>query len=125
MDCVTADFPDPGVPKAVPYGVFDRKEQGCGSMSVTIADARRSLLPRLNGGENEWAVSDIRTPRSLMITADAGGSNSYRSRMFQSPNYRLNWRATIRLIITVCHVPTRDVGGSGARSNTACSASYR
>ena len=39
----------------------------------------------------------------LMITADAGGSNSYRSRVFKAELARL--AATIGLVITVCHMP--------------------
>ncbi len=39
----------------------------------------------------------------LMITADAGGSNSYRSRMFKAELATL--AATIGLVITVCHMP--------------------
>ena len=38
-----------------------------------------------------------------MITADAGGSNAYRSRMFKAELATL--AATIGLIITVCHMP--------------------
>ena len=39
----------------------------------------------------------------LMITADAGGSNSYRSRMWKAELAKL--AATIGLVITVCHMP--------------------
>jgi hypothetical protein len=38
-----------------------------------------------------------------MITADAGGSNSYRSRAFKVERAKL--AATIGLVITVCHMP--------------------
>lgn len=39
----------------------------------------------------------------LMITADAGGSNSYRSRLWKRE--LANLAATIGLVITVCHMP--------------------
>jgi hypothetical protein len=39
----------------------------------------------------------------LMITADAGGSNAYRSRAFKVELAKL--AATIGLVITVCHMP--------------------
>ena len=39
----------------------------------------------------------------LMITADAGGSNSYRSRMFKAELVSL--AARIAPVITVCHMP--------------------
>ena len=39
----------------------------------------------------------------LLITADAGGSNSYRSRLWKTELARL--AATIGLVITVCHCP--------------------
>jgi len=38
-----------------------------------------------------------------MITADAGGSNGYRSRVWKTE--LANLAATIALIITVCHMP--------------------
>jgi hypothetical protein len=38
-----------------------------------------------------------------MITADAGGSNSYRSRAFKVELGKL--AASIGLVITVCHMP--------------------
>ena len=44
-----------------------------------------------------------RPPLSFMITAAAGGSNSYRSRMFKAELTAL--AARIGLIVTVCHMP--------------------
>ena len=53
-----------------------------------------------------------------MITADAGGSNSYRNRSFKVELARL--AAETGLEITVCHYPP---GTSKWNKSTACSAS--
>jgi hypothetical protein len=99
----THDFPDPEVPKAIPYGVYDiASNEGW----VNVGD---------DGDTPAFAVASIarwwqrmgraRYPDAdrLMITADAGGSNAYRSRMFKAELAKL--AASIGLVITVCHMP--------------------
>ena len=99
----THDFPDPGLGKAIPYGMFDlgRNE---GYVNVGI-----------NHDTGEFAVASIRRwwehlgmrryPRSkkILITADAGGSNGYRLRL---------WKQELQVFadesgleIEVCHFP--------------------
>jgi hypothetical protein len=69
------DFPDPAVPKAVPYGVYDLAADAgwvsVGSDGDTAAFAVETL-------RRWWAtVGEPRYPsaKRLLITADAGGSN--------------------------------------------------
>jgi len=97
------DFPDPEMPKAVPYGVYDL---GADEGWVNVGD---------DGDTATFAVESIRRwwlrmgkPRypdatKLLITADAGGSNGYRVRAFKTELARL--AAEIGLEITVCHYP--------------------
>jgi hypothetical protein len=78
------DFPDPEMPKAVPYGVYDI---GSDEGWVSVGD---------DGDTAAFAVASIRTwwqtmgtdrypaATRLMITADAGGSNGYRVRMWKT-----------------------------------------
>jgi hypothetical protein len=79
----THDFPDKELGKAVPYGVYDlMQNQGWISVGVSSDTA-------------EFAVNTIRTwwqdmgkpiyeyKKELVITADCGGSNSSRTRLFK------------------------------------------
>jgi hypothetical protein len=96
-------FPDPEVGNAIPYGVFDvAGNEGwiyVGDHHDTPAFAVASIARR-------WErVGRLRYPDAtrLMITADAGGCNGYRSRVWKTE--LANLAATIGLIITVCHMP--------------------
>ena len=99
----THDFPDPEVPKAVPYGVYDiASNEGW----VNVGDDHDTPAFAVASIARWWErMGKARYPLAtrLMITADAGGSNSYRSRMFKAELAKL--AAAIGLIITVCHMP--------------------
>jgi hypothetical protein len=97
------DFPDPDLPKAVPYGIYDlARDEGWVSVGMS-ADT------------GDFAVNSIRTwwttmgrhaypnARRLLITADAGGSNGHRNRLFKARLAEL--AAELDLEITVCHFP--------------------
>ena len=97
------DFPDPEVGKAVPYGVYDI---GANEGYVVVGD---------DGDTAQFAVSSIRRwwleigqlaypdAKRLLITADAGGSNGYRTRLWKVELAKLAVEAGIE--ITVCHFP--------------------
>lgn len=99
----THDFPDPKVPKAVPYGIYDVAANagwvsvGCDgdTASFAVATLRRW-----------WTQVGCRTypnAGALLICADAGGSNGYRVRLWKVELARL--AAETGLAITVCHFP--------------------
>jgi Rhodopirellula transposase DDE domain len=97
------DFADPAGGKAIPYGVYDIGANAgfvnVGTDHDTAAFAAESV--------RRWqdAVGRARYPgaRRLLITADAGGSNSYRARAWKAELARL--AAGTGLQITVCHFP--------------------
>jgi hypothetical protein len=97
------DFPDPEVPKAIPYGVYDiANNEGW----VNVGDDHDTPAFAVASIARWWErMGRARYPdaQRLMITADAGGSNAYRSRMFKAELAKL--AASIGLIITVCHMP--------------------
>ena len=99
----THDFPDPEVPKAIPYGVYDlASNEGW----VNVGDDHDTPAFAVASIARWWErMGRHRYPDAtrLMITADAGGSNGYRSRMFKAELATL--AATIGLVITVCHMP--------------------
>ena len=61
--------------------------------------------------------SDYPLARRLLITADAGGSNGYRTRAWKTELAAL--AAETGLEITVCH--SRRAPPSGTKSSTGCS----
>lgn len=97
------DFPT-GVPKAIPYGVFDLAAgEGFVSVGVDHDTARFAV----NAIRTWWqCVGRRRYPNSarLLITADSGGSNGYRLRAWKVELARL--AAEIGRDITVAHYPT-------------------
>lgn len=97
------DFPDPEVGKAIPYGVLDiAANEGW----VNVGDDHDTPAFAVASIARWWErMGRPRYPEAteLLITADAGGSNSYRSRVFKTELAKL--AATIGLVITVCHMP--------------------
>jgi hypothetical protein len=97
------DFPDPEVPKAIPYGVYDlAANEGW----VNVGDDHDTPAFAVASIARWWErMGKPRYPDAtrLMITADAGGSNSYRSRAWKTELAAL--AATIGVVITVCHMP--------------------
>ena len=97
------DFPDPQLGKAVPYGVYDI---GADSGWVSVGQ---------DGDTAAFAVETIRRwwrtvgagaypeAAKLLITADAGGSNGYRVRLWKAELTRLADETGLE--ITVTHMP--------------------
>jgi len=97
------DFPDAEMGKAIPYGVYDLAgNEGW----VNVGDHHDTPAFAVASIARWWErMGQLRYPdaTALMITADAGGSNSYRSRLWKTE--LANLAATIGLVITVCHMP--------------------
>jgi hypothetical protein len=97
------DFPDPEVGKAIPFGVYDI---GADEGFVVVGDDHDTAEFAVATIGRWWdMVGRDAYPKAtkLLITADAGGSNGYRSRLWKCDLGRLAGRA--RLDITVCHFP--------------------
>jgi hypothetical protein len=97
------DFPDPEVPKAIPYGVYD---VGADEGWMSVGDDHDTAAFAVNAIRRWWqAMGHHRYPdaTTLLVTADAGGSNGYRSRLWKAELARL--AAECGLAITVCHYP--------------------
>lgn len=97
------DFPDPKLGKAVPYGVFDL---GADAGFVTVgSDGDTAAFAVASIGRWWDQVGSAAYPDAtrLLITADAGGSNGYRSRLWKRELGGLAERTG--LAITVCHFP--------------------
>ncbi|MFE8011083.1 ISAzo13 family transposase [Streptomyces sp. NPDC057418] len=97
------DFADPQLGKAVPYGIYDLAANtgwvNVGTDHDTAAFAVESIR-RWWHGQGQAAYPQA---TRLLITADAGGSNGYRTRAWKLELARL--AAEAGLTITVCHLP--------------------
>lgn len=97
------DFPSPNIPRAYPYGIYDIAHNtgfvNVGTDHDTGAFAVASILG--------WWRNKGRTlypcARLLVITADAGGSNGWRLRLWKLELQKLADKTG--LSISVCHFP--------------------
>jgi hypothetical protein len=96
------DFPS-GVPKAIPYGIYDLgADEGFVSVGVDHDTAQFAV----NAIGTWWdTVGRPRYPNAgrVLVTADCGGSNGYRLRAWKVALAAL--AAETGLEITVCHYP--------------------
>jgi len=97
------DFPDANVPRAYPYGIYDLG-QNKGFVNVgTDHDTATFAVASIRGwwrheGRRLYPATD-----RLLITADGGGSNGYRLKLWKLELQRL--ADQIGLAIAVCHFP--------------------
>jgi len=97
------DFQDPALGKAIPYGVYDlANNQGW----VSVGIHRDTAQFAAHTISRWWAIMGAkRFPRAneLLITADGGGSNSYRSRLWKVALQDL--ADDLHVTLRVCHFP--------------------
>jgi len=97
------DFPSPLVPRAYPYGIYDIG-QNRGFVNVgTDHDTGAFAVASIGGW---WRFEGRRlypAARALLITADGGGSNGYRLRVWKMELQKL--ADSTGLSLRVCHFP--------------------
>jgi hypothetical protein len=99
----THDFPEDSAGKAVPYGVYDITGN-TGWVSVgTDHDTAAFAVESIRRWWKAAGSSDYPLARRLLITADAGGSNGYRTRAWKAELAAL--AVETGLEITCCHFP--------------------
>ena len=97
------DFPDPELGKAIPYGVYDLASNE-GWVSVGIKhDTARFAVASIRRWWTEMGAARFPNARKLMITADGGGSNSSRNRLWKGALQEL--ADELGLALHVCHFP--------------------
>lgn len=97
------DFIDPKLSRAVPYGVYDISNN-VGWVSVGTDHDTASFA--VNAIRRWWrTMGTKRYPKAtrLMISADGGGSNGYRVRLWKVELQKLV--DELKFPITVCHLP--------------------
>jgi hypothetical protein len=99
----THDFPSSAVGKAIPYGIYDLAGNAGWVNVGTDHDTAAFAVASLRHWWAEVGATAYPDATHLLITADAGGSNSYRTRAWKTELAAL--AAEIGLSITVCHFP--------------------
>jgi transposase len=97
------DFPDKKIPKAVPYGVYDIGNNS-GWINIGISsDTAEFAVDSIKYWWRKIGRKRYSKSNKLLICADAGGSNGYRSRL---------WKKTLqefcdseKIQISICHFP--------------------
>ncbi len=97
------DFPTPTVPRAYPYGIYDLG-QNSGFVNVgTDHDTAAFAVASIRGWWRQEGRQLYPAASRLLITADGGGSNGYRLRLWKLELQRLADQTA--LSIAVCHFP--------------------
>jgi hypothetical protein len=97
------DFIDPKLSRAVPYGVYDISNN-VGWVSVgTDHDTASFAVNAIRRWWRTMGTKRYRKATRLMISADGGGSNGYRVRLWKVELQKL--ADELKLPITVCHLP--------------------
>jgi hypothetical protein len=99
----THDFMDKELGKAIPYGVYDLA-QNQGWVSVGIDhDTAAFAVHSIRNWWQQMGQPTYRDATDLLITADGGGSNGSRTRLWKTELQRLADETGLRL--HVCHFP--------------------
>jgi hypothetical protein len=97
------DFPDPELGKVMPYGVFDMSRNE-GWVSVGIDhDTAQFAVQAIGRWWLKMGAKRYPDASALLITADGGGSNGSRCRLWKVALQTLS--VHLRLPISVCHFP--------------------
>lgn len=99
----THDFPDKELGKAVPYGVYDINTNEAGVTVGIGQDTAEFAVSAIQRWWNRMGRRRYKTPKRLLITADCGGSNSPRTRLWLWELQKLANRTG--MIYEVCHYP--------------------
>jgi transposase len=97
------DFPDKELGKAIPYGIYDLI-QNEGWVNVGIDhDTAAFAVASIQGWWDSMGRSRYPEAKNLMITADSGGSNGYRRRLWKAQLQK--FADSAGLAVHVAHLP--------------------
>jgi hypothetical protein len=97
------DFPQDSIGKAVPYGVYDMARNEAWVNVGKSHDTSKFAVASIRQWWSSMGKRAYPDARTLFITADAGGSNGYRSRLWKYEIQRL--ADDLNLRIRVSHFP--------------------
>ena len=116
----THDFKDKDLGHAIPYGIYDlQNDEGWVNVGID-RDTAQFAAASIRGWWESLGKQRFPDAKELTITADAGGSNSYRIKLWKVELQKLTDQ-TGRSPSAI----SRQARASGTRSSIACSASSR
>ena len=99
----THDFIDDELEKAIPYGIYDvGRDEGWVSVGIS-ADTAQFAVAAIKAWWTHLGRKRYPTAKTLTITADCGGSNSYRTRLWKTELQHLADQTGLQ--IRVMHYP--------------------
>jgi hypothetical protein len=97
------DFPGPDVPRAYPYGIYDIG-RNAGFVNVgTDHDTGAFAVASIRGWWRSEGKRIYAKARKILITADGGGSNGWRLRLWKLELQKFADETGLR--VSVCHFP--------------------
>lgn len=103
LEVDTHDFPDKHLGKAIPYGVYDIDSNEAWVSVGVSRDTAEFAVEAIRRWWKRLGRKRYKSPKRLLITADSGGSNGHRNRLWKFELQRLADQTS--MIIEVCHYP--------------------
>ena len=103
LEVDTHDFPDKELGKAIPYGVYDIESNEAWVSVGVSRDTGEFAVEAIRRWWRSLGKKRYAKPKRLLITADSGGSNGHRNRLWKYELQRLADQTG--MIIEVCHYP--------------------
>jgi hypothetical protein len=98
------DFHDPTMPRALPFGIYDLKQNTGHVVIGTDHDTAEFATNSIYGWWEVYGASLYKDATKILITADCGGINAYRLHLWK---YCLqNIVNKIKILVSVCHFPS-------------------
>ena len=99
------DFVDEELGKAIPYGVYDiAKNEGWVNVGIS-SDTAEFAVNAIRTWWQQMGKAQYGNSKKILITADGGGSNSSRGRLWKTELQKLATETGLE--INVCHFPPR------------------
>ena len=103
VEVLDHDFPLPALGKAAPYGIYDiSANEGYVSVGIS-ADTAQFAVASIRNWWYSMGVERYPATKQLLITADGGGSNGSRNRLWKTELQK--FANETGLEISVCHFP--------------------
>lgn len=99
----THDFPNKELGKAIPYGVYDIAQNEAWVSIGISKDTAEFAVEAIRRWWKQLGRKRYRKPTRVLITADSGGSNGHRNRLWKFELQR--FADETGMIVEVCHYP--------------------
>jgi transposase len=103
LEVDTHDFPNKELGKAIPYGVYDIDSNEAWVSVGVSSDTAEFAVEAIRRWWKQLGKKRYKKPTRLLITADSGGSNGHRNRLWKFELQKLADQTG--MTIEVCHYP--------------------